>query len=192
LSALFCEKDVFLHPKKEEVSMPTSNVAAPASKPEVQAIPEGFRALTPHLIVEGALAAIDFYKKAFDAREDHRLLGPDGKLMHGQVRVGDSVVMLAEANPVHKGPKQLGGVSAILHLYVPDADAAFKQAVDAGATVKMPVSNTFWGDRYGIVEDPFGHQWSIATHVEDVAPADMPKRMEEAMAEYAKHSQKGA
>ena len=132
-------------------------------------IPEGFHTLTPHLVVPDGAAAIDFYKKAFDAQELTRLLTPDGKtVMHGQLKIGNSMLMLgSEMPPQCLSPKSRGGTSVTLHLYVADADAAFDRAVKAGGTVKMPVSDMFWGDRYGVVEDPFGHQWAIATHQHD-------------------------
>jgi PhnB protein len=132
-------------------------------------IPDGFHSLTPHIVVTDGAAAIEFYKKAFGAREDSRLMTPDGKtVMHAQLKIGNSVLMLgSEFPPNALSPKSRGGTSVFLHLYLTDADAAFDRAVKAGCTIKMPVSDTFWGDRYGVVEDPFGHQWSIATHKQD-------------------------
>ena len=147
----------------------------------VNPIPEGFHSVTPHIIVADAGKAIDFYTKAFGATELFRMPGPDGKsVMHAEIQIGDSRVMLAEENPEWqcKGPKLLGGTPVTIHLYVHDADAAFKKAVDAGAEPTMPVDTMFWGDRYGKVTDPFGHHWSVATHVEDVPPEEMGKRME--------------
>jgi PhnB protein len=141
----------------------------------VKPIPEGMHTVTPHLVCAGAADAIDFYKKAFGAVELHRLPGPDGKLMHGAIRIGDSVVMLVDENPAWNalGPKALKGSPVTLHLYVEDADAAFAQAVASGASAMMPVTEMFWGDRYGVVTDPFGHNWSIATHVRDASPEEM-------------------
>jgi uncharacterized glyoxalase superfamily protein PhnB len=131
--------------------------------------------VTPHLVCEGAAAAIDFYKKAFGAVEAHRMPGPDGKLMHAMITIGDSQVMLADAFPEwgSKGPKMLGGTPVTIHLQVPNADEVFQRAVDAGAEVRMPIADMFWGDRYGIVIDPFGHSWSVATHIKDMTPEEM-------------------
>ena len=140
-----------------------------------KAIPDGFHSLTPHLIVTDGAAAIEFYKKAFGAQELSRLLTPDGKtVMHAQLKIGDSCLMLGGEFPPHNlAPKNRGGTDVFLHLYLPDADAAFARAVKAGCTVKMPVSDMFWGDRYGVVEDPSGHQWSIATHQHDFTQAQV-------------------
>lgn len=147
--------------------------------PQVNPIPEGFRTVTPHLVCAGASEAIDFYKKAFGATEVTRMPGPDGKLMHAQIKIGDSTIMLVDEFPGFGcvGPKVLKGSSVTIHLYVKDSDASFKQAVDAGATVKMPIADMFWGDRYGVVEDPFGHIWSIATHKRDLTPEQMMEEM---------------
>ena len=144
-----------------------------------QAIPEGMRSVTPHLICVGAAAAIEFYKKAFGAVELSRIPGSDGKIMHASIRIGDSVIMLNEEMPEwgSLGPKALNGSPVTIHLYVQDADAVVAQAVEAGAKVTMPLDDMFWGDRYGKVEDPFGHQWSIGTHVRDVTPEEMQKAM---------------
>lgn len=148
--------------------------------PQVKPIPEGMRTVTPHLVCAGASEAIDFYKKAFNAVEVGRLPGPQGKLMHAQIRIGDSAVMLVDEFPDWGsfGPKSLKGTPVTIHLYVEDVDAAFKRAVDAGATVKMALADMFWGDRYGVLEDPFGHQWSIATHIRDVSPEEMQQAMQ--------------
>ena len=147
----------------------------------VKPIPEGMHTVTPHLVCAGAAAAIEFYQKAFDATELSRVPGEDGKLMHATVRIGDSVVMLNEEMPEWGafGPKSLKGSAVTIHLYVENADAVFEQAVAAGAKVTMPLDDMFWGDRYGKVEDPFGHQWSIGTHVRDVSPEEMQKAMEQ-------------
>jgi uncharacterized glyoxalase superfamily protein PhnB len=132
-------------------------------------VPNGFHTLTPHIVVSDGAQAIDFYKQAFGAQELSRLLTPDGsKVMHAQLKIGDSMLMLgSEFPPNALSPKSRGGTSVYLHIYLADADAAFDRAVKAGCTIRMPVSDTFWGDRYGVVEDPFGHQWSIATHQHD-------------------------
>jgi PhnB protein len=142
-------------------------------------IPNGMHTITPHLVCANASDAIAFYEKAFGATELFRLPGPDGKLMHGSVRIGDSTLMLVDEYPEwgSLGPKALKGSPVTIHLYVDDADASFKRAVDAGATVKMPLDDAFWGDRYGIVTDPFGHDWSIATHIRDVSKEEMESAM---------------
>jgi PhnB protein len=144
-------------------------------------IPSGMHTVTPHLICAGADQAIDFYKKAFGAIELSRMPGPDGKVMHASIRIGNSVVMLNDENPQWGtlGPKALKGSPVTIHLYVEDANALFEQAVRAGAKVTMPLDDMFWGDRYGKLEDPFGHQWSIGTHTRDVTPEEMQKAMVE-------------
>ncbi len=144
----------------------------------VRAIPQGFHSITPHLVVRGGAAAIEFYKKAFGAAEISRHPGPGGKLMHAMLKIGDSNLMLADEFPEHgcTSPQALGGSPVTISLYVEDVDAVFKQAVAAGAQVRMPPMDMFWGDRYGQVIDPFGHWWSIATHKEDVSPEEMARR----------------
>ncbi|MCC7292433.1 MAG: VOC family protein [Phycisphaerales bacterium] len=144
----------------------------------VKAIPEGFHTVSAHLVVSGAAKAIDFYKKAFGAEEIFRMPGPDGQsVMHAELRIGDSIIMMCEEFPqMCKSPKSLGGSPVTLHLYVNDADAALAKASAAGCEVTMPLADMFWGDRYGKVRDPFGHEWSIATHVEDVSPEECAKR----------------
>ena len=148
----------------------------PAKKP----IPEGMHTITPHLIVNGAAKAIDFYKRAFGAQELGRHAMPDGRIMHAAIKIGDSTVFLNDEFPEMGGERApVDGHSPVtLHLYVPDADAVFNQAVSAGAKVAMPLENMFWGDRYGTVVDPFGHHWAIATRVEDVTPEEMNRRAE--------------
>jgi PhnB protein len=142
---------------------------------QVKAIPEGMTAVTPHLVCAGAAEAIEFYKKAFDAVETARIAGSSGRLMHAAVRIGGATIMLVDEMPEWGalGPLALKGTPVTIHLYVADADATFAQAVKAGATVKMPLADMFWGDRYGLVVDPFGHQWSIATHKRDVDGEEM-------------------
>ena len=141
----------------------------------VKPVPEGMHTVTPHLVCDGAAAAIEFYKKAFGAIEMARMPGPGGKLMHAMIKIGDSPVMLVDEFPEwgSTGPKSLNGTPVTIHLQVPDADAVFKSAVDAGATVKMQIADMFWGDRYGLVIDPFGHSWSIATHIKDLTPEEI-------------------
>jgi PhnB protein len=143
-------------------------------------IPEGMHTVTPHLVCAGAADAIEFYKKAFNAVELSRMPGPGGKLMHASIRIGDSVVMLVDEMPEwgSLGPKALQGTSVFIHLYVDDVDAFSARAAAAGAKVTMPVADMFWGDRYGQFEDPFGHRWSIATHVRDMTPGEMREAMQ--------------
>jgi PhnB protein len=149
----------------------------------VKPIPEGMHSITPHLICAGAADAIEFYKKAFGAIEMGRMPGPGGKLMHAMIKIGDSAVMLVDEVPEwgNKGPKALNGTPVTIHLYVPDADATFNTAVAAGATAKMPLADMFWGDRYGVLIDPFGHSWSIATHIKDMTPEEMAQATKAAM-----------
>ena len=149
------------------------------STTSVKPIPDGMHSLTPHLVCADAAAAIEFYKTAFGAVELTRLPGPSGKLMHGAVRIGDSVLMLVDEMPEWGalGPKSLKGSPVTIHLYVTDVDAAVAQAVAAGAKVTMPVADMFWGDRYGVLEDPFGHHWSVATHTRDTTLAEMHAAM---------------
>ncbi len=139
-------------------------------KPQVNPVPDGMHTVTPHLVCAGAADAIEFYKKAFDAIEMGRLSEPKGKLIHASIRIGDSVVMLVDEFPDwgKPGPKSLKGSPVTIHLYVEDVDAIFERAVGAGAKVTMPLEDTFWGDRYGVLEDPFGHHWSVATHIRDM------------------------
>ena len=141
----------------------------------VQPIPEGMHSLTPHIVCRDAPAAMDFYIRAFGARDGGRLAGPDGKLMHGMLWIGDSALMLVDENPKWgmSSPQLLKGTPVVLHLYVEKVDAALTRAVEAGATLTMPAADMFWGDRYGQVRDPFGHAWSIATHIRDVSPEDV-------------------
>ena len=144
-----------------------------------QKIPHGFNTVSTYLIVKDAKKAIDFYQKAFGAEAGAHMPGPGGQgTMHAELRIGNSTVMLTDENPQWgmKAPPTLGGSPAGLHLYVDDADKAFQRAVDAGCTVKAPLMDAFWGDRYGKVTDPYGHEWGIATHVEDVEPKEMAKR----------------
>jgi PhnB protein len=145
----------------------------------VKPIPDGMHSLTPHLVCHGAADAIEFYKKAFGAVEMGRVPGPDGRLMHAQVRIGDSALMLVDEWPEmgSVGPKDLKGSPVTIHLYVTDVDATVAQAVAAGAKVTMPVDDMFWGDRYGRLEDPFGHQWSVATHKRDLSPEEIKAGM---------------
>jgi PhnB protein len=150
----------------------------------VKPIPEGYHTATPYLAVDDAAEAIEYYKKAFGAKERGRMETPDGRIGHAEIEIGDSVVMLSDPFPqaTTRTPKELGGTSASVFMYVEDVDAVVKQAVAAGATVTMEVADQFWGDRFGSFTDPFGHSWSIATHVEDVPPEEMAERAKAAMA----------
>ena len=145
---------------------------------KVNPIPEGSHTVTPHLIVAGAAEAIEFYKKAFGAEELFRVPTPGDTIGHAELQIGDSHIMLCDEYPQMGAvsPKELKGSPVWIHLYVEDVDAAFKRAVDAGAKVDMPLADMFWGDRYGKVTDPFGHKWSLATHVEDVPTDELPAR----------------
>ncbi len=148
--------------------------------PQVKPVPEGMHTVTPQLVCAGAADAIEFYKTAFDATESGRFPGPEGKIMHAMIHIGDSPVMLVDEMPEHHslGPTALNGTPVTLHLYVDDVDAVFKRAVDAGAKVTMPLDDMFWGDRYGQLEDPWGHRWSIATHQREVSREEMKQAME--------------
>jgi len=142
-------------------------------------IPEGFHSIQPGLVIRDAAKAIDFYKKALGAQELMRMPGPDGKIMHAELKIGDSVIFLSEEMPMPgnvKSPQTLGGCTCVLNVYVPNVDELFKQAIAAGAKESMPVADQFWGDRYGSFVDPFGLSWGLATHKEDVSPQDMGKR----------------
>jgi PhnB protein len=143
----------------------------------------GVSRLSPHLVVAGAADAIKFYERAFGAKEMIKFEGPDGKLIHACISINDSSVMLVDENPQWKmlGPKALGGTPVTIHLMVDDADKVAEQAVAAGAKVVMPVADQFWGDRYGIVEDPFGHHWSIATTVREMSEAELKEAAHKAM-----------
>jgi PhnB protein len=149
-----------------------------------QPIPEGYQAVTPYLAVDDAAQAIEFYKRAFGAEERMRMDAPGGKIGHAELQLRDSIVMLSDPFPQanSKPPKELGGTTATFFMYVDDVDKAVQQAVDAGATLTSAVENMFWGDRSGSITDPFGHQWQLATHVEDVPPDEMERRAKEAMA----------
>ena len=152
--------------------------------PNVQAVPKGHHTVTPHLIVNRASEAIDFYKKAFGATEVSRHTGPDGKIMHAEVQIGDSRVMLGDEMPEMgaKSPRALGGTPVGLFLYINDVDRLWKQATGAGAKEVQPLLNQFWGDRAGCVEDPYGHRWWLSQHIEDLSDEDLGKRAKAAFA----------
>jgi uncharacterized glyoxalase superfamily protein PhnB len=144
-------------------------------------IPDGFHTVSPHIVIKGAGQAIDWYKKAFGAEELFRMPAPDGSIMHAEIRIGDSPIMIAEEFPTMgvKGPKSIGGSPVTIHLYVKDVDKVYNQAVAAGATAAMPPADMFWGDRYGKLIDPYGHHWSVATHMEDLTPEQCSQRAAE-------------
>jgi PhnB protein len=152
-----------------------------ATKP----IPEGYHTVTPYLAVDDAAEAIEYYRKAFGAEERVRMETPDGNVGHAELAIGDSRVMLSDPFPqaTTRSPKELGGTSVSVFMYVEDVDAVVKRAIDAGAKITMEVADQFWGDRFGSVIDPFGHSWSIATHIEDLTPDEIAERGKAAMAE---------
>jgi PhnB protein len=145
---------------------------------KVKPIPEGYHAVTPYLSVKGAAGAIEFYKKAFGAKDVMRMPGPDGKIGHAEIQIGDSRIMLADEHPEmnFRGPQSIGGTPVHIHLYVEDADKIANQALAAGAKLRRPVTDQFYGDRSGTLEDPFGHVWHVSTHEEDISPEEMKKR----------------
>ncbi len=149
----------------------------------VKPIPDGYHTATPYLVIGGAAKAIEFYKQAFGAEELLRMADPSGKVGHAEIKIGDSTIMLADEHPErgHKGPKSLGGTPVSIMLYVRDVDAVVAKAIAAGATIRQPVQNQFYGDRSGTLEDPFGHVWTVATHVEDLSPEEIGRRAAEAM-----------
>jgi PhnB protein len=162
---------------KRAVAKRSAARPAPAKKP-VKPIPAGYPAVSPYLIVDGATRALEFYKKAFGAKEVMRHAGPDGRIGHAEIRIGDSLIMLADEHPEvdARSPKSVGGTPVKLHLYVEDVDRVARQATAAGARIARPVQDQFYGDRNGMLEDPFGHQWHISTHIEDVSPAELRRR----------------
>lgn len=154
----------------------------------VKPIPSDMHTITPHLVCANALEAIEFYKRAFGATDAMTMLTPDGKLMHGQIRIGDSAVMLMEENHAWGcfSPKSLPATPVTIHMYVTDVDAMYARAIKEGATVKMEPADMFWGDRYGVLTDPYGHSWSIATHKQDLTPEQMAEGMKTMCAEAPK------
>jgi uncharacterized glyoxalase superfamily protein PhnB len=154
----------------------------------VKPIPEGYHTVTPFMTVRDAASAIEFYKKAFGATERGVMKDPTGKVMHAELKIGDSIVMMSDEFPDYGAlsPQSVGGSSMGLHIYVDNVDAAFDRAVKAGAQVEMPVIDQFWGDRYGKLKDPYGHKWSIATHTKDLSREEMKQGMEDAMAKMQK------
>jgi len=155
-------------------------------------IPNGFRTITPHLVCRNAKKAIEFYQQAFGAENVRTHLTPDGSVMHAELKIGDSLVMLGEEYPAWNvlSPQTIGNTSVFIHIYTDDVDSLYQRAVSAGCTATMPVMDQFWGDRYGQVMDPYGHRWSIATHVEDVPEEEMEERGRVAMAQMKKPDSK--
>src|SRR5881394_3909137 len=152
--------------------------------PEAKAVPTGFHTLTPHITVRNADQALEFYKKAFGAEVQNIARMPNGKVMHAALQIGDSKLMLNEESPEFGAlsPLATGGSGVMLHIYLENVDAAFDRAVSAGAQVKMPLMDQFWGDRYGVIADPYGHKWSAASHIRDMSPEEMESGMKDAMA----------
>ncbi len=152
---------------------------------KVPPIPKGYHSITPYLVIKGAAQAIEYYKKVFGATETVRMNGPDGKVGHAELKIGDSHIMLADENPSmgpgHSSAATIGSSPVSLYLYLPDVDRVVERAAAAGAKILRPVQDQFYGDRSGFIQDPFGHLWGIATHVEDVSPEDMKERMKKAM-----------
>jgi PhnB protein len=168
--------------KKKVMQKKVTQKKAAAPKKKVKPIPEGYHAVTPYLSVRGAARAIEFYKQAFGAAEIMRMPGPEGKLGHAEIRIGDSRVMLSDEYPplAFLSPESRGGTTVHIHLYVKDVDAVAEKALAAGGKLLRPVADQFYGDRTGSIEDPFGHIWHLATHTEDLSPAEMRRRAEEA------------
>jgi PhnB protein len=156
---------------------------------KVKAIPDGFHTITPHLTVRDATRALEFYKQAFGAEVLNVAPGPGGKVMHASIKIGDSILMLNDEFPEFGGdpsPTGTRGTGVVLHVYLENVDAAFQRAVSAGASVKMPLMDQFWGDRYGVLMDPFGHKWSLATHTRDMSPEEMEQEQQKAFAKMPK------
>ncbi len=159
---------------------------------KVNAIPTGYHSVTPYLVVNDANRAIEFYKQAFGATETVRMGGPGGKIGHAEIKIGDSMLMLADEMQGNRSPQSIGGSPVSIFLYVDNVDSVFDQAVKAGAKADMPPQDMFWGDRFGKLKDPFGHEWAIATHIEDVAPEEMKKRAQAAMTQMAQGATQGS
>ena len=173
---------------KRKAKTKKKNKARTWAKGKVQPIPKGYEGATPRLVVNGAAQAIEFYKKVFGAKETMRMAGPDGKIGHAELLIGTARIMLADEYPDMgiRGPDALGGSPVSISLYVEDVDAVASRAVAAGAKVVFPVNNQFYGDRSGRLQDPFGHIWILATHIEDVSPAEMQKRFDDWTKQHAK------
>jgi uncharacterized glyoxalase superfamily protein PhnB len=168
---------------KKKAKKSATKKAGRAKPLKAQPVPKGYHTVTPYLVCRDASRAIDFYKRALGAKEKVRMPGPGGKVMHAELRVGDSMVMLCDEMPEMgaKSPEAYGGSPMTVFLYVKNVDQAFSKATAAGAAVVMPVQDMFWGDRYGRVRDPFGHEWQMATHKEDLTPRQIGERAKAAM-----------
>jgi PhnB protein len=173
-------------PKKSKTAARKNTSPAKRAK-TVAAVPPGYHAVTPYIVCRNASKAIEFYKKAFGAKEKYRMDGPNGSIMHAEILIGNSVVMLGDEMPAMgaTAPETIGGTASGLFLYLPDVDRAYQKAIAAGAKPEMPPTDMFWGDRYCKFSDPFGHKWSMATHVEDVPPNEMARRGQKEMARMA-------
>jgi PhnB protein len=168
-------------------SLDNAQLSTTPNTMSAKSIPEGYHTATPYLIVKGAAEAIAFYQRAFDAKESLRMADPAGRICHAEIRIGDSQIMLADESPDqgYMGPQALGGTPVSVLLYVPDADTMFASAVAAGATVQRAIQDQFYGDRSGTLRDPFGHVWTIATHVEDVPPDELSRRAKQFLKQFA-------
>jgi PhnB protein len=158
---------------------------------KVQPIPAGYHTVTPYLVVSDAARAIEFYKQAFGANELFRMGGPEGRIGHAELKIGDSVIMLSDEMMGNRSPQSFGGSPVSIFMYTENIDSTFNQAVSAGAKSDMPPADMFWGDRFGKLTDPFGHQWALATHIEDVAPEEMEKRARAAAAQMSQSAAQG-
>jgi PhnB protein len=172
-------------PAKKAAARPKA--AAKKAAKKVAPVPPGYHSITPYIVCRNAAGAIEFYKKALGARVKAKMAGPDGKIMHAEIVIGDSVVMLGDEMPAMgaTAPETIGGTASGLFIYTPNVDKAFARAIAAGAKAEMPPADQFWGDRYGTFVDPFGHKWSMATHIEDMTPKEMARRGREWMAQMA-------
>lgn len=177
--------------KKKKPAKKAAAKTKPAAKKKVSPIPAGYGTVTPYLVCRNAAGAINYYKKAFGAKERLRMLGPDGSISHAELQIGNSVVMLGDENPSmgQTSPETVGGTSSGLFLYVENVDKWYEKAIAAGAKSQMPPADMFWGDRYCKFADPFGHQWSIGTHIEDLTPKEMDRRGKEFFAQMAAQQQ---
>jgi PhnB protein len=173
--------------KTPKASARKASASVKTQKASVAPVPPGYHAVTPYIVCRGAAKAIEFYKKAFGAKEKYRMAGPNGAIMHAEILIGNSVVMLGDEMPAMgaTAPETIGGTASGLFMYLPDVDKAYAKAIAAGAKAEMPPTDMFWGDRYCKFSDPFGHKWSMATHIEDVSPKEMAKRGQAAMAQPA-------
>jgi len=172
--------------KPAKAAKPAKKGSKPAKK-KVRAVPEGYTTATPYLVIRGAKDAIEFYKKAFGAKVRGAMPGPGGLLMHAEMTIGNSILMMCDEMPQMKywlSPHALNGTTAAVHLYVDDADALFAQAQAAGAQVSMPLMDAFWGDRFGKLRDPYGHEWTVATHQHDYTPEEMKRNAEAFFAQF--------